>query len=273
MKLHYDAKTYNKLDRPWDSVVRFIKVTLPGMGWSKGEEAEVVMDVGCGPGKLTSQFILPCFPKLKKIIALDAIPGMIEEAESSHPHPKIEYAVANFEERSSVIQWKGQITKFICIQCFNRIKNQENAFKTIYDLLPPKGEAALLFLLHNGYYNAILKIAEDPNWKSFFTVNVTDCIPESHLKKYSALHYKDMVKDVGFTIRYCREKQNVTTFANDEEYIEFYYSVCSLVPYIPPSKVDEFKRDLLFYIIEENGRNSDGTPVDKTTTLELVLEK
>ncbi|GFT09852.1 hypothetical protein TNCV_416311 [Trichonephila clavipes] len=175
--------------------------------------------------------------------------------------------------RSSVIQWKEQITKFVCIQCFNRIKNQENAFKTIYDLLPPKGEAALLFLLHNGYYNAILKIAEDPNWKSFFTVNVADCIPESHLKKYSTLHYKNMVKDVGFTIRYCREQQNVTTFANDEEYIDFYYSLCSLVPYIPASKVDEFKKDLLFYIIEENGRNSDGTPVDKTTTLELVLEK
>ncbi|GFT09847.1 methyltransf_25 domain-containing protein [Trichonephila clavipes] len=107
MKLHYDAKTFNKLDRPWDSVVRFIQVTLPGMGWNKGEKEEVVMDVGCGPGKLTSQFILPCFPNLKKIIALDAIPGMIEEANYFHSHPKIEYAIANFEESSSTRQAAG----------------------------------------------------------------------------------------------------------------------------------------------------------------------
>ncbi|GFT09824.1 hypothetical protein TNCV_416131 [Trichonephila clavipes] len=53
-------------------------------------------------------------------------------------------------------------------------------------------------------------------------VNVADFIPESHLKKYSAIHYKDIVKYVGFTIRYCREQQNVTTFENDEEYIGQY---------------------------------------------------
>ncbi|GFY59199.1 methyltransf_25 domain-containing protein, partial [Trichonephila inaurata madagascariensis] len=97
MKLFYDAEIYKKLDIPWDSVVRFIKVTLPQLGWSEGEE-EVVMDVGCGPGRLTSNFIFPCFPNLKKLIALDTVPGMIEAAKSLYPHPKIEYMVANFED-------------------------------------------------------------------------------------------------------------------------------------------------------------------------------
>ncbi|GFS59415.1 methyltransf_25 domain-containing protein [Nephila pilipes] len=243
------------------------------MGWSNGEEEEVIMDVGCGPGRLTSQFIVPCFPKLKKIMALDVIPGMIEVAKSNYSHPKIEYAVANFEDRSTVERWEGQLTKFICIQCFNRIKDQKKAFKTVYDLLQPNGEAAFLFLLHNGYYEAILKIAEDSKWKTYFTCNVTDCVPESQLKNYSAFHFKNMVQDVGFTIRYCRETQNVTTFSNDEEYIDFYYSVCALAPYIPENEVSEFKKDLLRYIIQENGRNNDGTPVDKTATIELILKK
>ncbi|GFS60100.1 methyltransf_25 domain-containing protein [Trichonephila inaurata madagascariensis] len=175
--------------------------------------------------------------------------------------------------RSSVEPWKGKLTKFISIHCFNRLKDQKSAFQTMYELLQPNGEAALLFLLHNGYYDAIMKFAKDPQWSPFFDFDVEECVPESQIKNYSSSHYKKTAEDLGFSVRYCQETQNVTTFSSDEEYITFYYSVCSLVPYIPASKVDEFKRDLLFYIIEENGRNSDGTPVDKTTTLELVLKK
>ncbi|GIY45323.1 methyltransf_25 domain-containing protein [Caerostris extrusa] len=271
--MHYDAETYSKLDRPWDSVVRFIKVTLPEMGWSSGDKEETIMDVGCGPGRLTRHFILPCFPSLKKIIAIDAVPGMIEQAKKLHPHPKVEYIVGNFEESSSLNQWKGKLTKFISIQCFNRMKDQKCAFKTVYDLLQPKGEAAFLFLLHNGYYEAIMKIVKDPKWKSYFKFNIEDSIPTSQLKNYNSLHFKNMVKDVGFSVRHCQETQNVTTFPTDEDYIEFYYSVCPLAPFIPKDKVEEFKKDLLNYTSKQNGRNSDGTPVDKSTTLEMILQK
>ncbi|GBN24993.1 hypothetical protein AVEN_201813-1 [Araneus ventricosus] len=222
--LHYDAEVYSQLDRPWDSIVRFLYVTLADLGWYKGTDEEVVMDVGCGPGRLTSQFILPCFPNLKKLIALDAVPSMIEMAKSLYPHPKIEYVVANFEDDSAVEWWKQQVTKFISVHCFNRMKSQYDAFKRVYELLPPNGEAALFFLLHNGYYNAITKLAKDPKWQSYITVN-------------------------------------------------FLFSVSELAPCIPDSKMADFKKDLFHYTFKENGMNTDGTPVDKTTTLELVVQK
>ncbi|GIY57325.1 methyltransf_25 domain-containing protein [Caerostris extrusa] len=79
------------------------------MGWSSGDKEETIMDVGCGPGRLTRQFILPCFPNLKEIFAIDAVPEMIELAKKLHPHPKVEYIVANFEESSLFNQWKGNL--------------------------------------------------------------------------------------------------------------------------------------------------------------------
>ncbi|CAL1293355.1 unnamed protein product [Larinioides sclopetarius] len=271
--LHYDAEAYSHMDKPWDSIVRFLYVTLADLGWYKGTKEEVVMDVGCGPGRLTSQFILPCFPKLKKLIALDAVPSMIEMAKSLYPHTKIEYAVANFEDDSAVECWKQQVTKFISVHCFNRMKSQYDAFKRVYELLPPNGEAALFFLLHNGYYNAITKLTKDPKWHPYITLNVDECLPESHVKKYSSQHYKEMLEDIGFKVLHCQQVQNVTTFPTDEDYTNFLFSVSELVPCIPDSKIPDFKQDLFHYTFKENGRNTDGTPVDKTTTLELVIRK
>ncbi|GFW79827.1 hypothetical protein TNCV_2590471 [Trichonephila clavipes] len=49
-------------------------------------------------------------------------------------------------------------------------------------------------------------------------LNIEEYPPESHIKNYTSLHYKDMVEDVGFTVVYCKQVQNVTTFPSDEIY-------------------------------------------------------
>ncbi|GFT36671.1 methyltransf_25 domain-containing protein [Nephila pilipes] len=273
MPLNYDVDIYSQLDNPWDSIVRFLNITLREMGWSNGDQEEVVMDVGCGPGRLTSEFILRIFPNLKKIIALDAESNMIEKARCLHPHPKIEYDVANFEDRSLIELWNGKITKFISVHCFNRMQDQKGAFQRVYDLLPPNGEAGFVFLLHNGYYDALQYLAKDLKWCSYIPFDIEDCIPKSHAKGYTSFHYKKMLEGIGFEIRHCQQVQNVTTFLSDELYTDFLYSVCELTPYIPNDVKKDFKKDLLHYTLKQNGRNDDGTPVDRTTTLELVQTK
>ncbi|GFV21779.1 hypothetical protein TNCV_3484761 [Trichonephila clavipes] len=50
------------------------------------------------------------------------------------------------------------------------------------------------------------------------TLNIEEYPPESHIKNYTSSHYKDMVEDVGFTVVYCKQVQNVTTFPSDEIY-------------------------------------------------------
>ncbi|GFU43610.1 hypothetical protein TNCV_3728511 [Trichonephila clavipes] len=53
----------------------------------------------------------------------------------------------------------------------------------------------------------------------------------------------------------------------------FLYSVCELSPFIANDEKNQFKNDLLRYTLKQNGRNTDGTPVDRSTTLELVIRK
>ncbi|GBM62190.1 hypothetical protein AVEN_189402-1 [Araneus ventricosus] len=96
--MFFDAELYNTMDKPWETILQFLGKTLPRLGFTS-EEPEVVMDVGCGPGYLSKNYILPCFPNLQKMIAMDAMTSMIEEAKIRHPHPKIRYVVADIEDR------------------------------------------------------------------------------------------------------------------------------------------------------------------------------
>ncbi|GFS59424.1 methyltransf_25 domain-containing protein [Nephila pilipes] len=153
------------------------------------------------------------------------------------------------------------------------MSDQKEAFRKIYELLPPQGEAAFAFLLHNGYYNALPHLAKDPKWNSYLPLNIEEYPPESHTKNYTSLHYKKMVEDLGFIVLYCKQVQNVTTFPSDEIYTNFLYSLCELPPFIPDDERKQFKKDLFTYTLKQNGRNTDGTPVDRSTTLELVIKK
>ncbi|GBN29743.1 hypothetical protein AVEN_40064-1 [Araneus ventricosus] len=95
--MFFDAELYNTLDKPWETILKFLGKTLPDLGFYS-EEPEVVMDVGCGPGYLSKNYIFPCFPNLQEMIAMDVTPNMIEEARTRHPHPKIKYVLADIED-------------------------------------------------------------------------------------------------------------------------------------------------------------------------------
>ncbi|GIY33702.1 juvenile hormone acid O-methyltransferase [Caerostris darwini] len=95
--MNLDPELYSIRAKPLDSIKAHFTKTLPQLGWGKSG-AEVVLDIGCGPGGITMQLVLPLFPHLKKIFAFDSLPNMIEFAKTNIFHPKIDYSVGDIEE-------------------------------------------------------------------------------------------------------------------------------------------------------------------------------
>ncbi|GFT36669.1 methyltransf_25 domain-containing protein [Nephila pilipes] len=230
------------------------------------------MDVGCGPGKVTTKWVLPLFRDVKKIVALDYLPSMIEKATAWNAHPKVEYHVRNFEDRSAVESWKGQISKIVSIHCFNWFKNQKEGFQTAYDLLKPGGEAALYFELHSNFFTAVEEITDSEKWKSFFK-GIYNYVPESNRKKYDSTHYRKMAESIGFEVLFCQSELKINKFNSHETVKGLYYSVCALVPYVPENRREEFKDDLYQCVLKHGNRNIDSIPLHAATTLELVVRK
>ncbi|GIY53662.1 hypothetical protein CDAR_215291 [Caerostris darwini] len=116
---------YYQWHEPFESVVHFFKAALLQVGWGEDNTKEVVMDVGCGPGETTTQLILPLFPSLKKVIAIDKLHDRIALACAQNFHPAIQFSVADIEEWSTIHQWKGQITKLVSVHCFHWVRNKK----------------------------------------------------------------------------------------------------------------------------------------------------
>lgn len=264
------AQLYESV-KPLDSVVHFLKVTLKDLGWYKQKE-ELVMDAGCGPGHLTLQFILPLFPDVQKLVALDYSSSMIETARSNYSHPRIEYHTANFEDKSDLKRWNCQVTKLVSIHCLNWLKNQKQSFQNVYDLLQPGGEAAFYFVLVSDFYAAVVDIYNDPKWSGYFK-GVDNRVPESHTKKYDSTHYKKIVEDIGFEVLLCRDELKVNPLASEKEAKDLYYSLTVLVHHVPQNLKDDFRDDLYDYVVKNGGIAEDGTLVHRAVSLELVVRK
>ncbi|GIY10395.1 juvenile hormone acid O-methyltransferase [Caerostris darwini] len=269
--MNLDAELYGAQAVPYDHVKRFFKETLPQLEFSKNNEKEVVLDVGCGPGGSTFHLVLPLFNQLEKLYAVDMLPNMIYNAEKNNSHPLIEYSVADIEKWPTVKKWEGQITKLVSIYCLHWLEDAKKGFQNIYRLLKPGGKAAICFAMQSIFYDAI-KEMENSKWRSYYK-DVGNYLPDAHLNKRNASYYEQMVKEVGFEILYLKVESTTDVFSSDEEYINLYSSICVVLSHVPVNKKEEFKNELFEEMIKLGGRNSDGLPVHRSIAIELMIRK
>ncbi|GBM60848.1 hypothetical protein AVEN_179004-1 [Araneus ventricosus] len=214
MSLKLQPKDYTQWHSPIETVIDFFKGKLTELGWGKSDRNEIIMDVGCGPGGTTREIILPFFPKVGKIIALDVMPDMINIARGKNAHPQIEYVVADVTEWSAVEQWEEKITKVISIHCFHWVKKQKEGFKNIYRLLMSGGEAAFFFVLEATFFDAIEKLQNSSKWCQYLK-DRDNRIPDSHHYKYDESYYKNLAEEIGFEVLHCRKEEKIDVYPDD----------------------------------------------------------
>ncbi|GFU28729.1 hypothetical protein NPIL_369251 [Nephila pilipes] len=240
--------------------------------WDKNVEKEIVMDVGCGPGRTTVEQILPFFPKLEKIYAIDLLPDMIDIAKKQNSHPQIEYRVASIEDWSTVKHWEGQITKVVSIHCLHWVKSKQIVFENVFRLLKPRGEAAFFFVSESTFHASLLELKKSPKWSNLF-IDIDDRVPDSHFYKYDASYYKKMLESLGFEVLHCKKEVKIDVFPSDDDIKNFFTSICVLTPHVPLDRKEDFQNDLLKELLRQNGRNNNGLPYHVGKMVELVVRK
>ena len=62
---------------------------INSISWKTGDR---VLDVGCGPGRVTTQVLLPCLPEdFGLLVGADLSADMIQYASKTYTHPKLRY--------------------------------------------------------------------------------------------------------------------------------------------------------------------------------------
>ncbi|XP_067133209.1 juvenile hormone acid O-methyltransferase-like [Centruroides vittatus] len=162
------AKDYEKLC----SIIlsRYVTFSLdlhfPSMEWS---DDDIILDIGCGPGRTTKNILLPKCPKVKKIVAIDINPCYIEYARKTYFHEKIEYKTQDITHKPDFKEIR-KYDKVVSFYAFNFVNDFQKLFFAISSILKPGGYFIFIFFTKCLLFAVIRDLSANEEWKKYIKV-------------------------------------------------------------------------------------------------------
>ncbi|XP_036146184.1 juvenile hormone acid O-methyltransferase-like [Monomorium pharaonis] len=197
------------------------------------------MDVGCGPGNITRNVILPNLHPNAVIIGTDISATMIEYAKKAYSDNKrLEFEILDIETKSlpeKYISKLDHIFSFHTLQWCNDIRK---AFENMYRMLKPGGTILVQFIANNTALETIKKLTQDvrfaPYVKKRYTFPFSNSIrPQEELKQ--------LLKDIGFSVEHCSLCEVDSSNMNLDMYLSSIMSIFPFLDAMPRDKKKEFK--------------------------------
>lgn len=128
------------------------------------------LDVGCGDGKFTLNYLLPrCLHQCSKLVAVDNSPVFLDVARQRHGHEKIDYLhldVTNGDVEEFVKE-HGTFERVYCFNLLQWVKDRAQAMKNIEELTAPGGECFVVFEHCIALFEVYMALAESTRWKKY----------------------------------------------------------------------------------------------------------
>lgn len=153
------------------------------------------LDVGCGPGRFTVEYLLPSLPAwCEKLVAVDNSESMLTFARENKPHPKVEYKrldIAVDEDVGRFCKSEGCFEMVYSFGTLHWIGDQKQALRNIEKLMAPGGECFVTFSGSMILFDIITTAMESPRWEKFSVqirhiVPVTNGMDMRSLRSYAA---------------------------------------------------------------------------------------
>lgn len=192
---------------------------------------EVILDLGCGDGKITAD--------LAKIIpdgfihGIDLSPSMIGFAKKFEGH-NLTFTVGDIQELTFESQF-DLITSFTAMQW---VKDQEKGFRCIYKALKPSGK--LLITVPNGMTwqlsEAVREVISREEWKGYPFCD----------KQYFFLreNYAAIIRKAGLEIESFKIEKSFNSFPDAKTFTAFVKQWLPFVQDVPEEKRDEFMKQV-----------------------------
>lgn len=161
-----------------------------------------LLDIGCGTGDVTRDFILPVLPQqFSRLVGVDISDSMLSVARETLQNAKVSFE--NLDIGSPTIDqrvWSELFDHITSFFCLHLVRNQRQAFVNIHNLLTPGGNCLLGYLSFNPAAVALHEMAQKPQW---------------------ALHRKDMDRFIPTTQWSTNPIDEITHILSDIGYLEY----------------------------------------------------
>lgn len=140
----------------------------------ESDDNQNFLEIGCGPGDFTRNWLWPTCPPCRKIVAGDVSRDMLLYAKEHFSHPKIEYDFLDIEGDVSEFAAKhGHFRRIYSFFCLHWVKDLAGSLKNISKLMSPDGECLVVFIARHPFFPIRREIVSMEKWKAYKKVMYT----------------------------------------------------------------------------------------------------
>lgn len=166
----------------------------------RSDGCDSLLDIGCGSGDVTIDFLLPILPlNFQRLVGVDISEEMVQFARQQYPHPRISFdkfdLSTDIDKQAFCCEPFDHITSFYCLHW---VQNQERAIQNMHKLLKPDGDMLLVFLAQNPIFEIYKQMSMSKSWSKYMT-DVDRFISPYQYSKNPADQFGKLLYSCGFT--------------------------------------------------------------------------
>ncbi|XP_065209418.1 juvenile hormone acid O-methyltransferase-like isoform X2 [Planococcus citri] len=207
--------------------------------WKRGQKA---IDIGCGPGDVTHDYLLPILPNDAELLAVDMCERMVNLGRNHYSDPRLNFDVLNLTNSEEVEKYESNFDLVFSFYCLNWIPDQRLALKNMYSMLKPGGEMLFTLVVDSPNHLVWELTAASPKWSAYMK-NFRDTIPRYHYSDDPASEISELIRDVGFHIKHCSFEWKSFTFPTKQIFHKFMDGINPFLRNVPQCLLEEYGQE------------------------------
>ncbi|RLU27157.1 hypothetical protein DMN91_000956 [Ooceraea biroi] len=200
------------------------------------------MDIGCGPGSITKELLLPALGANVKLIGTDISEKMIEYAKNAYREEKrLDFEVLDIQTKNLPAKYVSNFDNVFSFYTLQWCNDIQQSFENIYRMLRHGGTMLILMVPSDPVFDIFQMLINDIRFSSYLQ-GAEKFLPAYQNVAEPHKHVKDLLKDIGFEVYHCSCRDNVNMIKSREFFLSMILSIFELnLDKMPHDLKEEFK--------------------------------